>query len=295
MGRRSETLAARAYRLTTKPIRGEDLIEVEPGFWVPRYQTEHAVDPFVSAKRYLSRMPDWFDIRGKRVLDVGCGSGHLCIEMARRGAKVVVGIEVTEDGCEIARATLRKLDPELPIDYRCTGGDLNRLGGEQFDVVVSKDSFEHYGALPGSPSASDMVRDMGQRLDGEGYLAIGFGPPWKAPYGGHIDTKLPWAHLLFPEDVIFDEFRRVRQSATARTFEEGTGVNRMTLSRFKEIMAGSGLTCLSFATNVSDRPAAKVMRGLARVPPLKEYFTNNIYSVWSLGSPGSVASGSAPR
>ena len=37
-------------------------------------------------------------------------------------------------------------------------------------------------------------------------FAVAFGPPWKAPYGGGVDSKLPWAHLVFPERVIFEEF-----------------------------------------------------------------------------------------
>jgi SAM-dependent methyltransferase len=278
---RLKTIVAAAYDLTTIPPLGEDLVELEPGLSVPRYMTEHSIEPFESSRRFFRRLPDWVDVRGRRVLDVGAGTGYLCIAMGRAGAQEVIGVEVTELSCEIARANLRKLDPGLPVEFTSTGGDLKTLGDERFDVVVSKDSFEHYGALPGSPSATEMVQDMALLLNRGGLLVIGFGPLWKAPYGGHIGTRMPWAHLLFPEEVIFDEFRRVRPPGkTARTFEEGVGINRMTLARFREIMAASGLECLSLETNKSDHPAVKVMSKLASIPVLEEYLTNNVYGVW---------------
>jgi 2-polyprenyl-3-methyl-5-hydroxy-6-metoxy-1,4-benzoquinol methylase len=276
---RIKTVIARAYDLTTTPPGPEDLVEVEPGVHIPRYQTMPSVDPTESSRRFFARLPESFDLRGKRVLDVGCGSGDLCIAMAQLGARAVVGVEVTEP--RYAWATLHNTDPDLPVEFFGSGGDLKSLDLEPFDVVVSKDSFEHYGAQPGSPAAAEMVRDMAHLLVPGGLLVIGFGPTWKAPFGGHINTKMPYAQLLFPEEVIFDEFRRSRPPGkTARTFEEGVGINRMTLARFRQIMAASGLECVWMGTNRGDHPAYKVMRTLAHVPGLTEYMTQNIYGIW---------------
>src|SRR5689334_22054768 len=97
-------------------------------------------------------------------------------------------------------------------------------------------------------------------------------------------TRLPWAHLLFPEDVIMAERRRFRPQEHVRHFEEiRGGLNRMTLARFHALMAATGLRRRWFATNVSDHPAVRAAAVLARVPPLREYFTMNIYSVWEAG------------
>jgi 2-polyprenyl-3-methyl-5-hydroxy-6-metoxy-1,4-benzoquinol methylase len=261
------------------------LVEVEPGVYVPRYLTMHSVDPDQSSGRFFARLPEWFDLSGKRALDVGCGTGALCIAMAQRGAREVVGVEV--DDPLIARATLKKVDPDLPVRFLDSGGDLKTLDLEPFDVVVSKDSFEHYGAMPNSPDAAEMVDDMANLLVDGGVLVIGFGPTWKAPSGGHINTKMPWAHLIFPEEVIFDEFRRSRPPGkTARTFEEGPGVNRMTVARFGRIMGASGLECLWMGTNRGDHPAYKGMRALAKMPGLKEYMTQNIYGIWRVHREG---------
>ncbi len=47
-------------------------------------------------------------LKGKRVLDVGCGSGRYCVEMAERGAAEVVGIELSEKMLEIARSLAKR-------------------------------------------------------------------------------------------------------------------------------------------------------------------------------------------
>ena len=38
------------------------------------------------------------DLRGKRVLDLGCGFGHNCIDFIDRGAASVTGIDISIDG-----------------------------------------------------------------------------------------------------------------------------------------------------------------------------------------------------
>jgi ubiquinone/menaquinone biosynthesis C-methylase UbiE len=43
------------------------------------------------------------DLRGKRVLDIGCGSGRYAVEFGRRGASEVVGVDFAEDMLVLAR------------------------------------------------------------------------------------------------------------------------------------------------------------------------------------------------
>ncbi len=275
------TAIARTFRFVARPPAPEDLVEVEGGVLVPRFELMYGDLAVAEAATWFERFPRWLDVTGKDVLDVGCGPGELCLEAARRGARRVVGVEVEPERIKLGNINAQKAGGDLPVDLRLYGGDLEELGSERFDLVLSKDSFEHYGALPGTPSAEQMVTAMGRRLHVGGLLLIGFGPLWKAPYGGHIDVKLPWAHLVFPESVIFDEFRRVRPSGkTAQTFEEGVGVNRMTLGRFRRLMEGSGLELLHLAYNVTQNRMARPMNGLRRLPGAEEYFTQNAYGVW---------------
>lgn len=44
--------------------------------------------------------------------------------------------------------------------------------------------------------------------------------------------------------------------------------------------SSSGLECVHLHRNVSDHPAMRVMDVISRIPPLREYFTNNVYAIW---------------
>lgn len=73
--------------------------------------------------------------RGKTVVDVGCGTGLLACQLARRGAKVL-GIDFSEQAIKIASSTYRH--PNLK--FRCM--DVKKLTG-MHDAVVSLGALEH--------------------------------------------------------------------------------------------------------------------------------------------------------
>ena len=74
------------------------------------------------------------DLTGKTVLDIGCNGGFYSMEMYRRGAARVLGIDFDEDYLAQARfaAEVEGMDIEF---RRLSVYDLARLG-EKFDVVV---------------------------------------------------------------------------------------------------------------------------------------------------------------
>lgn len=80
-------------------------------------------------------------IRGKKVLDVGCGGGILAESMAHRGAEVT-GIDLGETPLSVA--TLHALETGIEMDYRNI--PVEELAIEmpgQFDVVTCMEMLEH--------------------------------------------------------------------------------------------------------------------------------------------------------
>jgi cyclopropane-fatty-acyl-phospholipid synthase len=76
--------------------------------------------------------------KGMRVLDIGCGWGGLARYAAERHGARVVGITVSREQAELARARCRDLPVEIRLqDYR----DLD----ERFDRIVSVGMIEHVG------------------------------------------------------------------------------------------------------------------------------------------------------
>ena len=87
----------------------------------------------------------WIDrcthLRGKQVLDVGCGGGLLSEDMARLGASVT-GIDLSEKPLGVAR--LHLLESGVQVDYRKIA--VEALAEEMpghFDVVTCLEMLEH--------------------------------------------------------------------------------------------------------------------------------------------------------
>jgi SAM-dependent methyltransferase len=72
------------------------------------------------------------DVRGKRVLDFGCGSGENCLLLARRGAKVI-GVDISES---LIRVAVRRLA------VNGLGGAAEFVAGSAHDLPVQAGSID---------------------------------------------------------------------------------------------------------------------------------------------------------
>jgi magnesium-protoporphyrin O-methyltransferase len=105
-------------------------------------------------ERLLSWLPE--DPRGARILDAGCGSGALAVELARRGAQVVA-IDISPTLVNLAH---ERAEPETfatNIDWRV--GDMLDPHLGRFDYVVAMDSLIHYEG----PDIANVVADLSSR------------------------------------------------------------------------------------------------------------------------------------
>ena len=234
------------------------------------------------ARTFLQRFGIPIDFRGKRVLDYGCGYGPLAFHLAQvEGAAAVTGVDIDQARIDFARQKLSSEYHDLTgsVDFKLP----EEVKDGQFDIVVSKDSFQHYND---PASALSQIRQL---TAPGGLIAIGFGPLWKSPYGGAIDfmTKLPWAHLIFSEEAIMRERLRYRPEEKAQTYKDVRGgFNKMTLRQFRQIVAGSGMKVLSFRANASSGVVGDPSRLLAEIPGWREFFTLNVYVVLSVSNTG---------
>ncbi len=80
-------------------------------------------------------------LKGKKILDVGCGGGILAESLANEGANVT-GIDMAEAGLEVAK--LHLLESGLNIDYqKIPAEELATTRKDEFDIVTCLEMLEH--------------------------------------------------------------------------------------------------------------------------------------------------------
>ncbi len=89
----------------------------------------------------LNYINDLVSLKGKTVLDVGCGGGILSESMAEKGAQVT-GIDLGEKTLKVA--TLHSLESGVAVSYQLIAVEkLAEENPESFDVVTCLEMLEH--------------------------------------------------------------------------------------------------------------------------------------------------------
>jgi SAM-dependent methyltransferase len=162
------------------------------------------------------------------VLDYGCGTGGDAIDLARHGARRVIGLDVVPRYLAAARRAAGAAGVAVHFAERVA---------ERVDVIVSLDAFEHFA----DPAA--VLRHMASLLAPGGVVLAAFGPTWYHPYGGHLFSVFPWAHLLFTERALVRWRADFKTDGATRFAEVEGGLNRMTIRRFERLVSQSPLRC----------------------------------------------------
>ena len=107
-------------------------------WWDPdsEFKPLHDINPL-----RVSYITNRVDLKGKRVLDVGCGGGILSESLAEAGA-FVTGIDAGEGPITVAK--LHQFESQYEIDYRQTTVEaLANESPEPFDVITCLEVLEH--------------------------------------------------------------------------------------------------------------------------------------------------------
>jgi SAM-dependent methyltransferase len=82
------------------------------------------------------------DLRGRTVLDLGCGSGRYLVEAAHRGAARVVGVDVAPEMIEVARRLTTGATADTRVELVCA--DFGALAlDEAFDLVIANGVYDY--------------------------------------------------------------------------------------------------------------------------------------------------------
>ncbi|MFZ5434223.1 MAG: class I SAM-dependent methyltransferase [Calditrichota bacterium] len=237
------------------------------------YESEYQITR-AEVPKYLSRFSRPPDFRDKKVLDLGCGLGAMVFHVASCDARMVVGVDILEDQIAFNRERLAREFPQYQDRVSFVACYLEKLDDGDFDIIISKDSFEHIIDL------ESHLRAIKQRLKPDGRIYVGFAPLYRSIRGDHHRTqiRLPWGHVLFPDRVILQGLKELYPERKLDSIAD-LGLNKLSLKAFKEMVARTKLRFEYLGVNVTDNPAAKLYSLGRYVPGLSEYFTHNVYAI----------------
>ncbi len=126
-------------------------VEVIEGYdrWASTY--DHEPNPLITLEEGVT-LELIGDVRGQRVLDLGCGTGRYCVLLAERGA-TVVGLDPSLGMLEQAR---RKVTTVCSFELRHGTMEQTDFPNEHFDLVVSALTLSHLSRL--EPTVGEAVR-----------------------------------------------------------------------------------------------------------------------------------------
>jgi 2-polyprenyl-6-hydroxyphenyl methylase/3-demethylubiquinone-9 3-methyltransferase len=124
--------------INVDPLELEKFSQLAHRWWDPtsEFRPLHEINPL--RLDYIDRLAG---LRGKSVLDVGCGGGILAESMVERGARVT-GIDLAEKPLKVAELHLRESGQQ--VEYRMISAEeLAREAPHAFDIITCMEMLEH--------------------------------------------------------------------------------------------------------------------------------------------------------
>lgn len=145
------------------------------------------------------------DVRGKSLLDFGCGMGEEAVYFARLGARVTA-IDISEVGIEITRQRAARHGLAGSIDARVMRADPTDLPSASFDLVHGLGILHHLGDLEAA------LREVARLLKPDG-VAIFLEPLGNSPV---VESIKEWLLARIDPDAVTEHEENLRTAELAR-------------------------------------------------------------------------------
>jgi len=227
-----------------------------------------------SGERLKSYEPK-VELKGKVVLDAGCGLGGGAIFYAEQGCASVVGIDMDDNHVRYAREFQQR---KGTCNVQFMKANLIQLPFESdyFDVIFLDGVVEHIER----PLLTRALGECQRVLKPGGRMYLVF-PPWTSPWAAHLYDYIyiPWCQFLFSDKTLLSVFEQYhpkpRPGHLSHTEHYGQ-LNRITYKEFLQVV-----DALSFRVLTMRRRMVRDKAILSRIPYFGEYFIGSIIACLS--------------
>lgn len=133
-----------------------------------------SLNNIVEKPTMLSLLPD---LQGKKLLDLGCGTGEHVNLYLERGANFVVGMDLSEMMLKQAEQNLFQKRPHFSL-YQSSMEQLSELPESDFDIITSSFAFHYVQDFP------KLLADIKAKLKPNGTLVFSQEHPIVTAYNG---------------------------------------------------------------------------------------------------------------
>ncbi|MFA6099393.1 MAG: class I SAM-dependent methyltransferase [Patescibacteria group bacterium] len=186
-GRRQKVLETVETRLSIPTL--EFLIKLKGDWWLDEIERRSIVDYI--QKRQKTLIERFEPIAGKRILDVGSGSGSSAFALIDAGADFVQGVEPNADFVKLANQRAHDEGLSEKVSFLQIK-DTNKLPFDdgRFDIVTFNAVLEHIDPKLRAPILQEAYRCLKK----DGLLVITESPNKVFPYDGHTTLLplIPW-------------------------------------------------------------------------------------------------------
>ena len=152
---------AKQNTVNVDPSEVEKFNQIAHKWWDPtsEFKPLHDINPL-----RLNFINENFSLKGKRVLDVGCGGGILSESMAQLGAEVT-GLDQSQIAIKIAQ--LHAKESNLSIDYKLLNiEEFLKKNKTKYDVITCLEMVEHV------PNPASIIEACSKLLNKNGRLYL---------------------------------------------------------------------------------------------------------------------------
>lgn len=216
--------------------------------------TAYAEYQYGRAGVLLSGLEQRCSFRGKYVIDLGCGPMGMSHYLSQKGAHVIA-LDITWQYLLVPQSSETMLGSILPVQGSAEALPISSCS---MDFILLADTIEHIRA------PRQMIRECERVLKPGGILYAAF-PPFRSRHGHHLHdyVRIPWAHLLVPDDVLFRLWKQSYQLAyrrgqnflypftpedaeNAETYLSLFSLNQITIRTFRDLLADFQIAHLGY-------------------------------------------------